>query len=87
MKQSSTLFEYHGRTYDLTKWSQADHVKWILFWGSPEHANVKVLEFTDENLSYHQAEHMAKHMLRLYNQGKADGAQEIRTELQRLING
>ena len=87
MKQiSSTTLQYHDKTYDLAKFEAAGIVEWRVYDYSINGRGSLVFGFTDAAFSQHQAEHMAKHMLRLYNRGWADGRSALKQAMRDLVD-
>lgn len=86
MQQVSLIFTYRNRSYDLVKYAQGEIAYWRVYSYSIHGRGLQVAEFTDVKFNYEQAEHMAKHLLRMYRLGKEAGRREIKEAMRKLVD-
>lgn len=86
MKQASVIFNYHSQSYDLVKYDQGEMAYWRVYSYSIQGRGIQVAEFTDVKFNLDQAQHVAKHLLRMYRLGKEDGRKEIKKDLRDLVD-
>lgn len=86
MKQASLIFQYHDRSYDLVKYAQCEAAYWCVYSYNIHGRGLKVAQFNDVKFNYEQAEHVAKHLLRMWQLGKDAGREEVKEELRNLVD-
>lgn len=86
MQKVSVLFGYQSDSFELVKYEQGEMAYWRVHEAYFHGRGLQVAEFTDVKFNFEQAEHVAKHLLRMYRLGKEAGRKEIKQELRNLVD-
>jgi hypothetical protein len=84
---TTTTFLYHSNLYDLVKSGEENYTRWSVYETTGAKCQpVHVLTFTNRAFDVNQAEHMARTCLLNFDKGVDAGRQEVRKELQVMVD-